>query len=354
MAYTLVTRRLLPGSLDPLSGHDLVVNDSDRPLSHDELRERIRGANALICLPGDNVDASVIEAGSALSIIATVSVGFDHIDLSAATQSGIPVCHTPDVLDEATADLTLGLIIAASRRMGEAERDLRALTWQGWAVDQYLGLELNGSTLGIVGFGRIGKAVAKRAFGFGMQVVHHSRHPSGEPGYFADLDQMLAVSDVVSLHVPLTEQTRHLIDARRLALMKNTAVLVNTSRGPVVDEEALAEALAAGELKHGTLALVEEGVPVIALATQKSLAEKTLSNIMEVKARGARVIGISQADDDHLVGQVETLIRIPPVPDLLTPALSVLPLQLLAYYAAVARGTDVDRPRNLAKSVTVE
>ncbi len=248
MAYTLVTRRLLPGSLDPLSHYELKVNDSDRPLSHDQLLEQVQGANALICLPGDLVDAEVIEAGTTLSVIATVSVGFDHIDLSAASHSGIPVCHTPDVLDEATADLAFGLIIAAARRMGEAERDLRSLSWQGWAVDQYLGLELNGATLGIVGFGRIGKAVARRALGFGMQVIHHSRHPSGEAGYFPDLDQMLSISDVVSLHVPLTEETRHLIDARRLALMKDTAVLVNTSRGAVVDEEALADALTEGRI----------------------------------------------------------------------------------------------------------
>jgi glyoxylate reductase len=150
------------------------------------------------------------------------------------------------VLDETTADVAFGLILAASRLFGEAERDLRAGRWHGWNVNQYLGRDVHGATLGLVGYGRIGRAVARRAAGFGMRVTHHTRTPTGEPGYLASLEELLAGADVVSLHVPLSEGTRHLIGRRELDLMKPSAVLVNTARGPVVDEEALAEALESG------------------------------------------------------------------------------------------------------------
>jgi glyoxylate reductase len=175
-------------------------------------------------------------------------VGFNNIDIASCRAAGIAVCNTPGVLDETTADLAFALILAASRRLSEAERDLRAGRWSGWEVGQYLGVDVHGATLGLVGYGRIGEAVGRRAAGFGMQVLHHARTPTGHPGYVPDLDTMLAEADVVSLHVPLTDETHHLLDARRVALLKPTAVLVNAARGPVVDEEALARALEEGRL----------------------------------------------------------------------------------------------------------
>jgi len=178
-----------------------------------------------------------------LKVVANVAVGYDNVDVAAAREHGIVVCNTPGVLDETTADLAFTLILAASRLAHDAEADLRGGRWHGWGITQYLGRDVHGATLGIVGYGRIGRAVARRASGFDMRVLHHTRTDTGEPGYVADLDALLADADVVSLHVPGGDATRHLIDARRIALMKPTAVLVNTARGPVVDEAALADAL---------------------------------------------------------------------------------------------------------------
>ena len=252
MARVLVTRRLPDGGIDPLvaAGHDVVVeHDDDRPLSPDELRDAVRDVDAVVCLLTDRIDAEVIKAGaSRLRVVANVAVGYDNIDVSAANDAGVAVCNTPGVLDETTADLAFLLILAASRLASEAEGDLRAGRWLGWGINQYLGRDVHGATLGLVGHGRIGSAVARRAAGFGMQVLHHTRTDTGLPGWRADLDQMLAESDVISLHVPLSDATRHLIDARRLARLRPTAVLVNTSRGPIVDEEALAVALEDGRL----------------------------------------------------------------------------------------------------------
>jgi glyoxylate reductase len=181
-------------------------------------------------------------------VVANVAVGYDNIDVPEARRLGVAVCNTPGVLDETTADLAFLLVLSASRLSSAAEKDLRQGAWGGWGVNQYLGRDVHGATLGLVGYGRIGQAVARRAGGFGMQVLHHTRRPTGSPGYVAELDELLVRSDVVSLHVPLTDTTRHLISARELALMGPDAVLVNTARGPVVDEEALAEALQAGTI----------------------------------------------------------------------------------------------------------
>ncbi|MCJ7438859.1 MAG: D-glycerate dehydrogenase [Acidimicrobiia bacterium] len=251
MARVLVTRRLPDGGIDPLvaAGHDVVARDDDRPLSPDELRDAVRAVDAVVCLLTDRIDAAVIRAGSPrLRVVANVAVGFDNVDVAAAHGAGVAVCNTPGVLDETTADLAFLLILAASRLASEAEADLRDGRWLGWGINQYLGRDVHGATLGLVGYGRIGSAVARRAAGFDMRVLHHTRTDTGLPGWRADLDQMLGESDVVSLHVPLSDATRHLIDARRLALLRPTAVLVNTSRGPIVDEEALAAALEDGRL----------------------------------------------------------------------------------------------------------
>jgi len=256
MGRVLVTRRLPDGGLEPLAraGHEIVgPNPDDTPYSAGQLRGFAGECDAIVSLLTGKIDADVLSAGAGaaggrLQVVANVAVGYDNIDVGAATEHRITVCNTPGVLDDTTADTAFLLILAASRLASTAEADLRAGRWQGWGVTQYLGRDVHDATLGVVGFGRIGRAVARRATGFGMRVLHHARHETNEPGYTADLDELLAESDVVSLHAPGGPDTLHLIDARRLALMKPTAVLVNTARGNVVDELALAEALHSGRL----------------------------------------------------------------------------------------------------------
>ncbi|HEY3701357.1 MAG TPA: D-glycerate dehydrogenase [Acidimicrobiales bacterium] len=246
----LVTRQLPTGGLDPLveAGHEIVQRPDDVPFTPDQLRRAASEVDAIISVLTDQIDATVIAAAPKLRVVANVAVGYDNIDLEAARRAGVAVCNTPGVLDETTADLAFALILAAARLLGAAERDLRAGRWTGWGISQYLGHDVHGATLGVVGYGRIGRAVARRGEAFGMRVLHHSRRPSGTPGYVGDLDELLRQSDVVSLHLPLDDGTRGLVDHRRLAAMKPTAVLVNTSRGPVVDEEALAVALEEGRI----------------------------------------------------------------------------------------------------------
>ncbi|MCA1843964.1 MAG: D-glycerate dehydrogenase, partial [Actinobacteria bacterium] len=178
--------------------------------------------------------------------VANVAVGFDNIDVDAATAAGVVVCNTPGILDDTTADVAFLLILAASRRSSEAEAVLRQGRWDGFHMEDFLGRDVYGATLGLVGYGRIARAVARRAEGFDMEVIHHTRTPTGGPGWTGDLHELLRRADIVSLHVPLHPGTRHLIGPAELAAMKPTAVLVNTARGPVVDEEALAEALEQG------------------------------------------------------------------------------------------------------------
>jgi glyoxylate reductase len=234
VARILVTNELPSGAADPLTGHEVVGAGTD--------------VEGIVCQLTDRFDAETLARYPDLRVLATVSVGFDHIDMGAATAHGVAVCNTPGVLDETTADLAFGLILAASRVFASVEADLRAGRWTGFGLLDGLGRDVHGATLGVVGYGRIGRAVARRAAAFDMVVLHHARRPTGERGFVADLNELLAQADVVSIHVPLTTDTRHLFDRRRLAVMKPTAVLVNTARGPVVDEEALAEALEEGRL----------------------------------------------------------------------------------------------------------
>lgn len=239
MARILVAIPIPPEPLDALRGHELVQGE---PGSDPR-------ADALISAPTQRVDAKSISRMPVLRVIAVAGAGSDAVDHTAAQARGIPVLTAGEPLVETTADLAFGLIIAASRLMGDAEAKLRAGSWEGWSFfDGDFGRDVHGAVLGLVGFGSIGRAVARRAAGFGMQVRHHTRHPTGEPGWVADLDSLLGASDIVSLHVPLQESTRLLIDARRIGLLKPTAVLVNTARGGVLDEEALADALHEGRL----------------------------------------------------------------------------------------------------------
>ena len=273
MARVLVTRQLPPGGLDPLEGHELLQREDDEPLRHEELVAAAAGVDAIVCLLTDRIDERVLAAGPRLRAVGNVAVGYDNVDVPAAERAGVAVCNTPGVLDETTADAAFGLILAASRLFSEAERDLRAGRWHGWAVTQYMGRDVHGATLGLVGYGRIGQATGRRGEGFGMRVLHHSRHPTGQPGYVASLDELLAASDVVSLHVPLSEETRHLIGRRELGLMKPGAVLVNTARGPVVDSDALAEALETGSIFAAGLDVYEDepNVPPRLLAAPRAV-----------------------------------------------------------------------------------
>ncbi|HNV02397.1 MAG TPA: D-glycerate dehydrogenase [Vicinamibacterales bacterium] len=230
-----------------------------------ELKARLEGKQALLCLLTDRITADVLDAGRDLRIVANIAVGFDNIDLDAARARGVVVSNTPDVLTQATADLTWGLILAATRRIPEGERLLRRGGWSGWALDFLLGSDLRDKQLGIVGLGRIGAAVASRAAAFGMRVAYATLDEAAAGPSAADpawarlgLDELLSSSDVVSLHVPLTPSTRHLIDRRAILRMKRRAYLINTSRGPVVDEEALAWALRERLLAGAALDVFEE------------------------------------------------------------------------------------------------
>jgi glyoxylate reductase len=217
------------------------------PPSHDDLVARAREADALLTLVTDQIDAAVLDAAPRLRAIANMAVGTDNIDVAAAAARGIPVGNTPDVLTDATADLAFALLLALARRIVPGAALVRAGEWRTWDPAGDLGADLAGATLGIVGWGRIGQAVARRAEGFGMTVVHSSRSAG------VSLGDLLATADFVSLHTPLTEETRSLIDAAALKRMKPTALLINTARGGVVDQEALRAALIDGEIAGAAL-----------------------------------------------------------------------------------------------------
>src|SRR5712692_8465170 len=245
MLSVLVTRKL-PSSVLPklhaAAAVDLYAGDAAIPA--DELRARVADKDALICLLTDPIDRTVLDAAPRLKVVANVAIGCNNIDVAYAKSRGIHVTNTPEVLTESVADFTWALILALTRRLSEGERLLRRGEWKGWAFDFMLGTELRGKQLGLIGFGRIGRAVAARASAFGVRVVSSTRRDSELPAAAPlSLDRLLNTSDIVSLHVPLTPETRHLIDKRALTRMKRSAYLVNTSRGPVVDEDALAWAL---------------------------------------------------------------------------------------------------------------
>ncbi|MEZ5420961.1 MAG: D-glycerate dehydrogenase [Vicinamibacterales bacterium] len=299
----LVTRRLPSTVLARLEAVcDLDLHTEPAAISRESLLARVAGKDALVCLLTEPIDAAVLEAaGPGLRIVANVAVGFNNIDLAACRARGVTVTNTPDVLTNACADFTWALILAITRRLGEGERELRAGRWKGWALDHLLGMELRGKQLGLVGMGRIARAVADKAAAFGMTVAFTDQAVSEAPGATAmSLDRLLATSDVVSLHVNLTPQTTHLIDQKALAKMRRSAYLINTSRGPVVDEAALAWALGERLLAGAALDVYEKEpvvhpdllglenvllIPHLASATTETrtaMADLAVSNVLAV------------------------------------------------------------------------
>ncbi|MBB6062295.1 glyoxylate reductase [Thermosipho japonicus] len=226
---------------------DVDVYEGERFLTKQEMMERVKEADAVVTQLRDPVDKEFIDAGKKLKIIANYAVGFNNIDVEYAKQKGIYVTNTPDVLTEATADITWALILAVARKIIPADKFTREGKFEGWKPNLFLGYEIYGKTLGIIGMGRIGKAVARRAMGFGMKIIYHNRKRA-EDDYkynakYVDLETLLKESDYISINAPLTKETYHLLNKERLSLLKKNAILVNTARGPIVDEKALYELL---------------------------------------------------------------------------------------------------------------
>jgi len=309
MPSVLVTRRLPSSVLSRLHAiADVDIHRGEAPMASEELPRRLADKAGLVCFSTDVIDRTVLEMAPQLKVIANVAVGYDNIDIAAARSRGVVVSNTPDVLTESVADFSWALILAITRRLAEGERLLRRGDWKGWAFDLMLGSELRGKQLGLIGFGRIGRAVAARASAFGVRVAFTAR--SGDAaaatgdnrGEAMSLDRLLVTSDVVSLHVPLTSDTRHLIDKRALARMKRSAFLINTSRGAVIDEAALAWALQSHLIAGAALDVYEHEpavhadllplenvllVPHLASGTtetRSTMDELAIDNVVEVLA----------------------------------------------------------------------
>ncbi|MTD13510.1 D-glycerate dehydrogenase [Nakamurella sp. YIM 132087] len=307
----LVTRRALPGTgLDRLLAAAEVVQPIVEPPSPTDLQALAPGATVILAPPTDPVDEALLDAaGPGLRLVAVIGAGYDLVDRKALRDRGIALTNTPDVLAETTADLTFGLVLSARRRLTDAERALRAGEWTGFRMDGFLGQDVHGATLGIIGYGQIGKAVARRGTGFGMRILHLQRAsaPSDSMSTAVDMDTLLAESDVLCLTVPRTPDTRNLIGAAELARMKPTATLVNTARGGIVDEAAVLEALRAGRLHSAGLDVFDteplpvpgspllEEIPGLVLlphigsateATRAAMVDKAVDNALAVLAGG--------------------------------------------------------------------
>lgn len=264
-----ITRRLPTDLADLNAIADVEIWPERQPPSVEVLREKVAAIDGLLCLLTDPVDQALMDAASNLRVISQMAVGYDNIDVAAATARQIPVGHTPGVLTDATADFTWALLMAAARRVVQADRFTRSGQWQTWEPDLLLGADVAGATLGLIGLGRIGQAVARRAKGFDMTILYTSRHrlPANQEAelgvQYAELDDLLKQSDFVSLHVPLTEETTHLICDREFDLMQSTAILINTARGAVVDPAALHRALSQGKIAAAAIDVTEpEPIPM--------------------------------------------------------------------------------------------
>ncbi|MBI4434046.1 D-glycerate dehydrogenase [Candidatus Uhrbacteria bacterium] len=290
MATIFVTRRIPDAGPKLLTerGHHVITGRTDRGLTSEELTDAVREhqPEALLCMLTDRIDEAVLAAGAPhLKIVANYAVGVDNIDLTSATSHGVIVTNTPDVLTEAVAEYTLALILALVRRVCEADRFAKSGRYRGWDPLLLLGNTLQGKTLGVVGLGRIGRGVAERcARGLGMRVLYHSTKTDAAfeqrtGGQFRTLDDLLAEADVITIHTPLTPQTHHLLNATRIARMRPTTYLINTARGPIVDESALIEALEWNRLAGAALD-VFECEPSLACSVDDHLKLKTLPNVI--------------------------------------------------------------------------
>lgn len=295
MSVVLVTRALPPGPVERLRASGLAsevrLHREDRPMTRAELLAAARGCRALLTQLVDRVDDDLLEAaGPGLELVANYAVGLDNVDLAACTRRGVLVSSTPGVLTEATADLTWALILAVTRRVVEGDRLMRSGGYPGWSPTFLLGSDVSGKTLGVVGLGRIGTAVARRARAFNMRVLYAGPRPKPHAAEVqaehAPLERLLAEADVVSLHCPLRPDTRHLLDARRLRAMKPSAFLINTSRGPLIDEPALVRALMAGWIAGAGLDVTErepEFEPALAVLDNVVLLPHVGSATREVR-----------------------------------------------------------------------
>ncbi|MGE0572845.1 MAG: 2-hydroxyacid dehydrogenase [Dehalococcoidia bacterium] len=310
MGTVFVTRTVPGDALDRLraAGHNVDVWPGELPPPASDLAAHLRDADAALTMVTDRIDAAVLAACPSLKVISNMAVGYDNVDPAVAAAAGVWLTNTPGVLAETTADFAFALLMAAARRVAHSDRDARAGLWKTWSPTGYLGTDVHGATLGIVGLGEIGEAVARRARGFGMRVLYASRtrKPAVEAANgveYASLPELLAASDFVSLHVPLTPETRGLIGAPELAAMRSTAILVNTARGTVIDQDALVVALRAGTIGGAALDVTDpEPLPAshelfsfpnvvitphiasASLSTRSRMARMAAANIVEVLA----------------------------------------------------------------------
>ncbi len=314
MNHIFVTRILPDPAMQRLAASDLALDiwPEPAPPPYDELLRRVAGVDGLVTLLTDRIDAGVLDAaGPGLKVVSQMAVGLDNIDVAACTARGIPVGHTPGVLSDAVADLTIGLMLATARRIIEGAEDVKAGRWQTWSPMGWVGPDLFGSTVGLIGMGRIGAAVARRLSGFDVRLLYHNRRPSpladAVGAELVSLDELLSASDFVSLHCPYTPETHHLIDAAALARMKPGAILINTARGGVVDQDALLDALKSGTIRaagldvttpeplppdHPLLSLpnvvVLPHIGSASLATRLKMADMTVDNLL-AGLRGERL-----------------------------------------------------------------
>ena len=299
---SLYISRLLPDPLMAIARErfQLVQEPLDALPSPSALREGLYQADVAIVTLGDHIEAATIHAATRLKILANYAVGYNNIDLAAARARGLIVTNTPDVLTDATADLTWALLLATARRIVEGDAIVRSGRWTGWSPTQLMGAEVSGKTLGIIGMGRIGQAVAQRAVGFRMTIRYHERQPMAAASHpqeweYRSLKDLLGESDMVTIHLPLTPSTHHLIGARELAWMRRTAFLINTARGPIIDEEALVDALKTGIIAGAGLDVYEQEPAVhTALAQLKQVVLLPPFGLCHLARAGADGIGVCE------------------------------------------------------------
>ena len=265
-AKKVLVTRTFPGPIkETLKRFDLNYREKDENLSYTELKSLVRDKHGILCSIPDRIDKEVLAAAKNLQVVSTFSVGYDHIDVKESTKRGIAVTNTPDVLTDATADLTFALLLGIARRVAEGHVLVMQRRWkEAWSPKFMLGSDLAGKKLGIIGMGRIGRVVAKRALGFGMEILYYNRYrllkkeENAVTAHYRSFEQLLRESDFISIHVPFSKETYHLIDARNIAMMKKTAFLINTARGPIVDEDALFDALRKKSIAGAALDVFEQ------------------------------------------------------------------------------------------------